>query len=266
MPAVGGQFILRSQGETTLQFPDGSTSLSRPGECYFIAPTTMASKTIIRGPVHLVGLGFSEMGWAELTRLPVDKVKNTTVPAEDVFGPSVTEFAQISLQQYAAGEINSKDIALRMRAFIEPKFSPLEERFKRVIQTTRAWATNSLMPDIDVLYDALPYSERQIQRIVKRYFGQPPSQVARRLRAAFVASVTSHQQTTAEVDAAIGETYFDQSHMIRDVKASTGRSPSKIGKERSSLLSDILNPAGFLHDSGHVEKLPRQSDDSDQQE
>ncbi len=266
MLAVGGQFILRSQGETTLHFPDGTIASSKPGQCYFIAPTTMASKTIIRGSVHFVGLGFSELGWAELTGLPVDKVKNTTVPATDVFGTSVTEFAEANLQQYLAGEIRSQDIALKMRAFIEPRFSPLDKRRKRVIQTTRAWATNTLMPDISVLYDAIPYSERQIQRIVKQYFGQPPSQVARRLRATFVASVTSHRQTTSEVDAAIGETYFDQSHMIRDVKATTGRTPSNIGKDRKSLLSDILNPAGFLHDTGHVKKLPGRLKGSDQQE
>lgn len=258
MPAVGGQFVLRSQGETDLHFPDGTITNARPGQCYFIAPTTMASNTVLRGPIHFVGLGLSELGWAELTGLPVDKVQNTAVSAVDVFGPSVTEFAETNLRQYSAGEINSQDIALKMRAFIEPRFSPLDQRHKRVIQTTRAWATDTLMPDISMLYDALPYSERQIQRIVKQYFGQPPSQVARRLRATFVASIMSHRQITSEMDTAIGETYFDQSHLIRDVKASTGSTPSKIGKDRNSLLSDILNPAGFLHDSGHVEKLPRE--------
>jgi len=261
MPAVGGQLVLRTKGETTLQFPDGQIAGAKAGECYFIAPTTQAAQTEILGPSHSVGLGFSELGWAELTGLPVEEVKNSIVLASDLFGDDVRRFAQEMLRQYAANDLTSSQIALEMRRFIEPRFTPLPERKRRLIQTVRAWATDELLPDVSELYASLHFSERQVQRHVKRYFGQSPVQVAKRLRAAFAASALNQGKLDDDLSVEIAESFYDQSHLIRDVKSTTGTTPSRIGKQEDVLISGILNSDGFLHDAGHVRKIGRQSDE-----
>ncbi len=256
MPAVGGQFCLRTSGEPTLHYPDGTTSGAKARECYFIAPTTMPSEVHLSGPGELYGLGLSELGWAELTGLRVDAVKNTIIPAAQIFGADAAEFSEVILRDLQAGALTPAQIAAAMQEFLRARRKPLDDKRKKVIQVTRAWATDTMQPDVQELYDALPVSTRQIQRLVQQYFGQSPVQVAKRMRAAFTASVMSHDSVTPETDAEIGESYTDQSHLIRDVKFTTGRTPSKIGKKSNSLLSDILNPAGFLHDSAHTKKLP----------
>ncbi len=256
MPAVGGQFCLRTAGQSTLHYPDGTTTGAKARECYFIAPTTMASEAHLSGPGELFGLGLSELGWAELTGLRVDKVKNTIIPAAQIFGADADEFSQSILDDLQAGALTPAQIATAMQEFLAARRKPLDDKRKRLIQVTRAWATDTMQPNVQELYDALPVSARQVQRLVQRYFGQSPVQVAKRMRAAFTASVMSHDAVTAETDAEIGESYTDQSHLIRDVKRTTGRTPSKIGKKSQSLLSDILNPDGFLHDDAHTKKLP----------
>lgn len=255
MPAVGGQFMLRTVGATTLTFPDGRTIGADPGELYLIAPTTIASNSKIIGPTHRVGLGLSELGWAELTGLPVDKVKNSIIPAADLFGQDARDFAKEVMRAREAGEASSVEIAQAMRRFVEPRFTQLDERKRRLIKTTRAWATNELTPDVSELYEALHFSERQVQRLVKRYFGQSPVQVAKRLRAGFAASALNQDALDDDLRNEIAESYYDQPHFIRDVKSTTGTTPSRIGKHSDSLISSILNSEGFLHDEGHVRRL-----------
>ncbi|MEO9461859.1 MAG: helix-turn-helix domain-containing protein [Marinomonas sp.] len=266
MPAVGGQFCLRTKGSSLLQYPDGTSAGAGAGELYFIAPTTMASEAHLRGPGQLYGLGLSELGWAEMTGLRVDEVKNTIIPAEQVFGAAATKFGDGLLEQCRAGTISPAEIVSAMRGFLAERRTPIKDERKQLILTARSWATDTMQPDVKELYDALPLSPRQIQRLVQQYFGQAPNQVALRMRAAFTASVMSHGSVTPQVDAEIGESYTDQSHLIRDVKKTTGRTPSKLGKRSQSLLSDILNPDGFLHDKAHTKKLPSRQKPGDMED
>ena len=264
MPAVGGQLVFRIRGASSVQYPGREPFRSQPGECYFIAPSTQAADLEIVGSAHAVGLGFSELGWAELTGLHVDEVKNSVIAARDVFGDEIDRLSQELLREYADGSVNSIQIAQRMLAFIEPRFTRLPDRKRRLIQTTRAWATNELMPDVAELYGALHFSERQVQRYVRRYFGQSPVQVAKRLRAAFAASALNQQNLDEELSDEIADSYYDQSHLIREVKSATGTTPSRLGKREGSLISGILNSDGFLHDEGHVRKIGRMRSGRDQ--
>ena len=258
LPAVAGQFLLFMHGKGALHFADGR--IAHSGLCYFITPMTQAAEYHLEGPLHAVGIGLTELGWASLTGLNVDKVGNTTIDAHNILGAECQNFAEETAQLYNSGDITPHQVADRMREFLSPRFVPLEEKQKQLIRITRAWATQSLNPGVQELYAALPYSPRQIQRLVSRYFGQPPVQLAKRMRASFVASVMNHNGVTPQLDAEIGESYFDQPHLIRDVKQVAGRTPSKIGEPKASVLSDILNPQGYINDA-HAQKLDGTADD-----
>jgi len=244
LPAVLGQFLIFFTGTGELVFPKGNVETSH--KCFFIAPMTMAAEYQLSGPLHAVGIGLSELGWAELTGISAKDCANTTIAALDVLGEEVTPFAQNMSDAYLAGQITPHGVAKAMIAFLQPRFSRQTDEVRELITTTRAWATDSLKPDVHQLYAAFPYSKRKVQRLVLRHFGQSPTQLARRLRGVFAASALNHMTITPELDAQIGDSFFDQADMIRAVKEAAGRTPTRIGRPNESVLSDILQPESYL--------------------
>jgi len=63
----------------------------------------------------------------------------------------------------------------------------------------------------------------QVERRCKRYFGSPPMQLARKFRALRTAIAMTHKD--ANLDDILAEGFYDQSHLIREMKHFTGITP-----------------------------------------
>ena len=107
------------------------------------------------------------------------------------------------------------------------------------------WLSSDLNPAVDDLHVAIPYSRRQVQRLVECYFGLPPQALARKYRALRAAGLMSLPRLSPEFEAALGEAFYDQSHMIREIRLFAGRTPSRLKEDESPYLAELLDLRNF---------------------
>jgi AraC-like DNA-binding protein len=103
-------------------------------------------------------------------------------------------------------------------------------RFVRQVDT---WLAGSPSPDMDSLVEVTGLSRRQVERKCNALYGAPPKLLARKYRAlrAAVAMVSDSES----LDDLIERGFYDQSHLIREVKQFTGLTPRQIKAEPSVL-------------------------------
>jgi methylphosphotriester-DNA--protein-cysteine methyltransferase len=111
-----------------------------------------------------------------------------------------------------------------------------------VVEAIGRWLASSFDPALEDLYNGLDVSPRQVQRISRRFFGVAPAHVAKRFRALRAAMLLSQPGIAREVHDQLMATYFDQAHLIRDIRRYTGRTPSQFGRE--TLADELLDPSG----------------------
>ena len=78
-------------------------------------------------------------------------------------------------------------------------------------------------PHLPDLLDRAGLSLSQVERRCKRYFGSPPMQLARKFRALRTAIAMTHKD--ANLDDILAEGFYDQSHLIREMKHFTDITP-----------------------------------------
>ena len=83
-------------------------------------------------------------------------------------------------------------------------------------------------------------SERQLERLFKKYIGLSPKYYARIIRFNYIFKlIKSKKSSWAEVVYQSG--YYDQSHFIRNFKAFTGEDPSSYFFEKENMANFFLN-------------------------
>ncbi len=76
-------------------------------------------------------------------------------------------------------------------------------------------------------------TRRQVERNCKRYYGAPPKVLARKYRA--LRAAISLAKGTVDADALLADGFYDQSHLIREIKAFTGVTPKKFTEDLPTL-------------------------------
>ena len=90
-------------------------------------------------------------------------------------------------------------------------------RFARQVD---AWLEDSQSPEIDDLIAATGLSRRQVERKCNAIYGAPPKLLARKFRA--LRAAVAMRGRDLSFDDAVGQGFYDQSHLIREVKHSPG--------------------------------------------
>ncbi|HVI99683.1 MAG TPA: AraC family transcriptional regulator [Sphingomonas sp.] len=216
-----------SAGGTTYRMPDGSIQHAAP--IHIIGPTTGAMKVSVDGPVHAFGCGITPAGWGALLGVDASGMINRVVDAHEVFGHSLLRQAENALA-------TAPDIAA-MAAIGEALLCDLaRRRDSEVLAFVRhvdAWLADSVSPRIEDLVAVTGLSRRQVERKCNALYGAPPKLLARKYRAlrAAVALVSDD----ASLDDVLERGFYDQSHLIREIKQFTGLTPRQIKAEPSVL-------------------------------
>lgn len=137
--------------------------------------------------------------------------------------------------------MSGQDCAEALGAYILRNLKPVSDGHRAMIAITTGWLVGSLDPDIEQLYAALPFSRRQSQRLAERYFGLSPTALRRKYRALRAAAALSQPDLDAETEAAILNTFYDQPHMIREIRLFAGRTPARLSDEPDSYLNEMLD-------------------------
>lgn len=244
MPSYSAQFFSFVEGSGEVRFPD--RPVGRSTDFTLNAPMLRAAPMVLEGPVLNVGASFTPLGWAAFSGLAADEVHDTSLCATTIFDDAALAPLRLGIAQCRAGEIEAQDYARAIEDFIRAtcrsaRNGPRPEHVELVAAIDR-WLASEFNPPIERLYGSVPLGQRQVQRLCKRYFGVPPAQLVKRFRAIRAAMLLAHEDLSDELRNEVLGAYFDQAHLIHDIRRYTGRTPKVLAQE--PLAQNMLDPEG----------------------
>lgn len=215
-----------SPGRGSYCFADGTTQ-DAP-DVHVVGPTSGAVRVRAEGPVAIFGLGLTAAGWAAIVGVDASTMLNRVIDADLVFGARrlAVASAALALAQGVAARAKLVEALLRDRISAGVRPAPF-------VQHVEAWLAATPSPEMACLIGATGLSRRQIERKCNTLYGFPPKLLARKYRAlrAAVALVAGEETVNDAVDRG----FYDQSHMIREIKQFTGLTPRQICAEPNVL-------------------------------
>lgn len=239
-PASIGHLCLFAHGKGELYLPGGQ--IDPNPEVALLTPLSAACPMVVKGPFHVIGAALSPLGWAALTGLHAGRHRDRMHPAADMLGADIAELGAALIAQYRAGNCTGRDCAMRLGDYIAGNLRPVDPRHARLIREVNQWLGGSLNPAMADLVARANYSQRQVQRLVERYFGLAPQSLARKYRALRAAALLSFPHLTPEYEAELAEAFFDQSHMIREITRFVGRTPARLSDKTTPYLAEMIDP------------------------
>jgi AraC-like DNA-binding protein len=231
------QFRVQLRGLTRYHFNAGHDRISFP--ITIIGPTTAPVESMADGPQTVVGWGMTPAGWAALMGKEAGKWADEAFDARRVFGDALLDLrqrladaadveAQFAIMQSAAAEI-----------FAKSDKAPFE--FTAMVDQ---WLLAGSEHDVDTLIALSGLSPRQLERTTSRYYGMPPKKLARKYRALRAARKLASGDSLDDTE--LGLSFYDQSHLIREVKQFTGLTPSQLKSGQSELTTATMRERGKL--------------------
>lgn len=237
IPAGIGYVMVLLKGTPSVTFGDKVAVLGLP--LSLLTPTSAAAQVQADGALHLVGAALSPLGWGSLTALPAFDYRDRVLPADDFLGEDAPRLLARWQDGYASGLQGGEAISLELAAALASRMTLPPPRHIALIRDTGAWLSSSLAPAIGDLGTGSGYSSRQIERLVKRYFGATPGELVRKYRALRVAALLQSPDCTDEQAAQLIDLFYDQSHLIREMRHYLGRTPSRLAGEESALTRAV---------------------------
>lgn len=240
LPALSGQIVLRVRGQMRITFATGRAEDF--STVTLNAPQLRSAACTTDGPVMLIGASLTPLGWHALANLPADEVHDQLVPSAAVLRPEQITMLEAAAQACRAGCCSPEDvIADLVRVIAAAPFTPRADHVA-VVEAMAHWLDSDFDPPLAALHAAVAISPRQLQRISRRFFGVAPAQALKRYRAIRAAMMFAHSSELAQRDEIIA-TYFDQAHLIRDIRRYTGRTPTQL---RAHVLATGLDDPAVL--------------------
>ncbi|WP_162627566.1 helix-turn-helix domain-containing protein [Erythrobacter sp. KY5] len=239
-PASVGHLSLFPYGKGEMHFRAGHSDPNP--EVAVMTPLSTANPIVVDGPFHAIGAALTPLGWAALTGLHAGDNRDRLRDAGDILGESATQVGEALIAEYRAGTKTGEECALAIGEFIGGSVKRVNSRHAELIRVVNNWLGSSLSPDLGDLLERAAYSERQVQRLTERYFGLSPQALARKYRALRAAALLSFPSLTPEFEAELGEAFFDQSHMIREINRFVGRTPARLKNPDNPYLSEMIAP------------------------
>lgn len=214
-------------------------------DAFVVAPLMAAIPFVIDGPALAFGVSLNFRGWAAMTGFDVTACHDRMFPAAEGIAPHLAERLAELAEQLRSGAIDDAAMLDAMTQIVREGIRPLPDKHRLVIDRTLEWLSASLNPEIAVLNANLPYSERQVQRLVARFFGQTPMHLLRRYRAVRAATLLSLPDIDFGLEVEIRDAFYDQAHMVKEIRHFTGRTPQRLQSAAGSVVSDMLGPDGY---------------------
>ena len=230
------QFRFMLSGEGEYRFADGR--VQRAPAIQIVGPTTGPTCGRLVGPVHVFGVGLLPAGWANLLDFEASLLVNRVIDATELFGNGLRATAIALKSATTIEEKVAISSAVARELTKQGKAAAFD--FTRLVDD---WLDSSASPDIDSLIASSGVSRRQIERRCKAYYGSPPKLLSRKYRA--LKATIALAQGKTQADALHDGGFYDQSHFIREIKAFTGVTPTKICEHLPTLAQLTLKRSTF---------------------
>ena len=252
-PSSIGIIALMAHGSGQMRFIDGRSEPSHPW--MVLSPSSAAATFDVTGPWEIFGGMLSPIGWASLTGLSAAEHGNRLFAADEVLPEPLLSTGPALLRDF--DELTSQELADALSAGILASVKPLPKGHAEFIATAAAWLAQSLSPELDDLIARSAYGARQVQRLTERYFGLAPRSLARKYRALRAAVILSRPTITADEIAAVQDHFYDQPHMIREIRLFAGRTPARIADPDAPYLSAFLDQRDFRDTGPRMAPIPQ---------
>lgn len=229
------RFVLRTPRPGDYTFADGTRS--EAPLIQLLGPTTGPVRTRGFGPIHVFGCGLLPRGWAALLKFEASLLVNRVIDATSLFGEEIVDLRQ---ELVSASGIDERVTLLS--AWLSAVFEREETHATQFTRQVDAWL-ETVDPSLDALIAATGMSARQLERNCNRYYGAPPKLLARKYRALRAAVMLARDHVDITDLIALG--FYDQSHLIREIKQFTGFTPGKLAVELTPLTSLTLRRGEF---------------------
>ncbi len=254
LPAAVGYLAIVQSGSGLVRFVSGHSDQVHPET--LLTPTSAAVALELDGPWLMAAAALSPLGWAALTGLNAGQHADRAYNAAEVLGGDTATLGLRLRALHRAAPDDGAALAAELAGFIQPRLRPLNPRHTALIAAVAAWISASFDPDLGDLQRAVGYSTRQLQRLTERYFGTGPKQLARKYRALRVAALLQSDETSEERAAELVNLFYDQSHLIREMRHFLGRTPQRLGKGESPLLSEAIALRNYREFRPNVARIP----------
>jgi AraC-like DNA-binding protein len=224
------QFRILLSGSGHYEFANGKIDPS--GRVIILGPTSGPVRGIGTGPMHCVGAGLLPPAWVSIAGHDAEQWIDRAIDAQALFGECATALADA-----VAGAEDTDERFRLICAFLETATADTDPAKLAFTRKVDAWLCSAPDPQIDELVAHSGLSMRQLERLTKRYYGLPPKTLARKYRALRAASALARGEDLTDCD--IANSFYDQSHLIREVKRFAGLTPQQIKKRQSQLLIEI---------------------------
>jgi len=242
-PGALGQLFINPHGQGATQFDDRSDMIGQGP--YLFSGFSPAPPIHVNGPWHVIGASLSPFGWAALTGKPANDYLNRILPAEEMLGGEIAEFSAEMIKRYRDGTTTGEQACQDLANWIGERLKPIPALHEKLIEETIAWLATSLNPEVDLLFETLAYSRRQSERLVERYFGLPPAALVRKYRAVRAAALLSRDELSDEAESEIASAFYDQPHMIREIRTFCGYTPTRLGGPADPVFKTLLQMKFF---------------------
>jgi AraC-like DNA-binding protein len=210
-----------------------------------VQPATLFAGQISRGisikptgKVDLFGVRFQPAGASALGKYSLHELTNRMFDINSVFGREGTQLEEtVNL---------ARNFESKIGVFESFVFNGLR---RRELAATIAAAAIDVIGrhagniSISRLIEHLNISERGLERSFREHIGLPPKKFARIVRFQNVVRTIEGATDTTMLDTALSYGYFDQSHMIRDFREFSGKSPLEYFTE-THRMSALFTAAG----------------------
>jgi AraC-like DNA-binding protein len=239
------RFMLSGKGDYV--FTDGRRATAPAAG--MLGPTTSATRFEVDGPMLVIGVSVLPLGWIALNAGDASSGADNVFDLAERFGE---DWRDLRAQLAAAGD--PQKAADLLWPFLRARIRPITDTERSFVLATDAWLADERSPRVEALQDATGLSARQVARLCNRYYGAPPKYLARKYRALRCALVLAHHEV--EWADLYENTFYDQSHFIREFKHFLGLTPSQL-RDNASL---VIRLTMGRHDiDGEISNLSRMS-------
>jgi len=219
------------EGDGAVEYNDGRRCDVSNG-AILCGPTTSASQFHVNGPFRMLGAGLLPAGWAAATNKHASDYVDRTVPAAEVFGEIINErFTDAKGARSVEEMVSFSNAAFRR---LKQNLTPKNFEFTDMMDE---WLASEISPPVQGLVERSELSSRQILRLTNKLYGMPPKFLARKYRALRAARALAESDQD-ELDQ-LADAFYDQSHMIREIKHFAGTTPKKLRVEEGEVASLI---------------------------
>ena len=242
-PAALGHLIFLLRGSGQLRFHDGHIDPVRPATLF--GPGTAAAEFTFAGPVSDLGFALSPLGFVALTGKAANLYADRAIAASELFGDEIDALAERCRVGLKDGSIRLTQMVELISAFLLARVKSIPSGHLMLIKAVTDWLSSDLDPGVDRLYNSLPVSRSTAVRLITRYFGSAPKPLMRKYRALRAASLLVDSTCTPELRATLESLFYDQPHMIREIRHFAGRTPGALDGDDSRILRLWLSKDNF---------------------